>query len=601
MADGADAIGAVDRRRFVRAGIAAAVIALACAVAWSRHVARQRLVALAATAERDGDGPSLAVAMAGLDGSRASLWSAAVALESDPQPAGAWAAHASAVTALGMSRDGLRVVTGSAAGTVATWSWDGSLLERLGAHDGTVTCAALDDSGAWSGGSDGVRRWGSPGPQRIEFRDDRPIAMESLEDGVVGVSLLRQGDIVIRAGESAWAPRTADRSARDDFPAVARSADGRVTASFAGDIVEVTADGGAVTRFTTGRRVTSLALDRQGKLLLTGGDDGSVSAWRLREAPSRRCVAHAGSFGALAFLPDGELLVAAAGATGPFAIVEGSAWPGARLLPGIVAAVADERVGCLVTADERGFLTTWPLPLAESRRTWRCSDARPLALAIDAPARQVWTAAADGSIAHWSLDDGRELGRLERTASAVMGLALAGGGLRVLACEEVGDVVAWDRTTGAPRVLLSTGEPLQCLAWNEARRVLAAGDRTGRVHLAGENGHAVLQVGGRVSCVAFQPSGSLLAAAADDGVTLWEVDSGERVAFRRFPGACSLAWSSDGRRLATGSVEGCVAVLAMPAEANARGVREELERRGLSLDRVTVRQAIGATGEPPLP
>ena len=69
--------------------------------------------------------------------------------------------HAQAVTAVALSRDGTRALTGSLDHTARVWDLaDGRCLAVFDGHEGRVTAVALADGGALTAGEDGVlRHW----------------------------------------------------------------------------------------------------------------------------------------------------------------------------------------------------------------------------------------------------------------------------------------------------------------------------------------------------------------------------------------------------------------------------------------------------------
>jgi len=117
--------------------------------------------------------------------------------------------HPSAVVALSVSERGL--VTGSAAGRVAFWDWDGGLLQRVD-HDGRVEHAALSSDGkllVTSAQDRTVRVWADDGTALAQsLLGRRPAGVGFLSDGSGFLTVTVAGEI------ETWAQPT--RSLQDD-------------------------------------------------------------------------------------------------------------------------------------------------------------------------------------------------------------------------------------------------------------------------------------------------------------------------------------------------------------------------------------------------
>lgn len=260
-------------------------------------------------------------------------------------------------------------------------------------------------------------------------------------------------------------------------------------------------------------------------VLASGGRDGAVVV-------DHRTVKLAGAWvEAVAWRPDGVVLAAAAGRSVAFVGADGA-----------VAAVTDEflaTVSCVgwhpkgvqCAAGTYGGVRVIRARGARTERTlaWKGSV---LALAISPDGRRLAHGNQDASVHFWDLRRDTEL-EMSGYALKVRELAWSGDG-------------RWLATGG--------GDTVTC--WDFHRAGGPAGSRP--LELAEHTD--------RVTALAFQPGGRLLASAGRDGLLLvWQPGSGtaaphggtivEGVALT------ALAWSPDGRRLAAGGDNGTVVIV----------------------------------------
>ena len=230
-------------------------------------------------------------------------------------------AHPGTVFAVAWSPEGRTLATADAAGVVRRWPRDGDapdraeparsapLLALAWSADGRLAGGGLDEAiTIWPAGQDAPRRLASPrgsvealawSGDRLAFVTDGGALVITGADG--RPALERDLGESEALGDLAWSP------AGD---ALAIVGDRRA-------LLRVAADDGRPT--VLGRHPTavwSVAWDPQGRVVVTGGGDGSLYVWPAQGGgPAEVLPAHGDSVHALAFDPRGDRL-ASAGADG---------------------------------------------------------------------------------------------------------------------------------------------------------------------------------------------------------------------------------------------------------------------------------------------
>jgi WD40 repeat protein len=145
----------------------------------------------------------------------------------------------------------------------------------------------------------------------------------------------------------------------------------------------------------------------------------------------------------------------------------------------------------------------------------------------------------------------------------VQSLAFSRDGKHLATADAGGTIKVWDTATWHERATLSRGGlGIQGVAFSPDGRLLAAGDLGGEVSLwdwsRSQVRWASCAHGGQVRSVAFSPAGDCLASGSQDGtVKLWNARTGKVLAtLSASDGACAVAFSPDGSKLAVGTYRG---------------------------------------------
>jgi WD40 repeat protein len=443
------------------------------------------------------------------------------------------------------SRDGSRVAAVDLRGSLTLWDTaDGRRLASLGGERENVV--------AWLFSGDGTRLTASasiPEAADVILVQDAisggPVSRISLPRGYLAsgaiVAISHDGAMVATGSRQGlldlWDTATGTRLGRlaDDRLAVesiAFSPDGSRLASGSpsGRIMIWDVATRSRLRDLVGHDgiVPSLAFHPEGSRLASACLDGTVRLWQL-DGPRRLSTLDLASpLTAAAFSPDGSL-VAIAGEAAPQVEV----WR--------VDAV--ERLAVLTGTDGRVADIAWS------------PDGRMVAAAFSTPGHV-------GEARLWRIDAAGAGTSLPGHASGAVSVAFTPDRSRMVTAAADGLAMAWDTTTG--RRLWVAAEP-QRMRIERLPAVVVGGGRGvshGSVHvLDAETGGVLttLRPRGRVICLAADATGSQLAMGMAIG-TAYVVATSDGAARARLAGhddaVCAVAFSPDGRRLATGSLDG---------------------------------------------
>ena len=244
-----------------------------------------------------------ALVSAGLDGT-ARLWSLATGQERLR-----FTGHTDAITALALTSDGLRLLTGSRDGTVRLWDTDsGREIRRFTGHSHWIYSLALAPDGRFvlSGSFDGTARlWDLSTGAELQRYDGHVVAFSPN-----GRLMFTHGTLRDASGQ------VLKRFGSEGLRSAAFSEDGRllVTGSGDGSISLRRTDTGAVVRHYQGHSasVESVAISSDQRYLLSGSFDHTARLWELATGREvRRYRGHSDAVSGVAFAPDGDYLVTA--------------------------------------------------------------------------------------------------------------------------------------------------------------------------------------------------------------------------------------------------------------------------------------------------
>jgi WD40 repeat protein len=318
--------------------------------------------------------------------------------------------------------------------------------------------------------------------------------------------------------------------------------------------------------------VRNLAFSPDGKMLASGGGEGTAKLWDVPAGRERVALPVQEEVLGLAFAPDGQTLATASCARSRVSAVR--LWDVAagreRARPfevdneiRSVAFAPDGRTLALGCFDH--LVRLWE-PGAEGEAVvlpGHAAEAWSVAFAPDG--RTLASASDDHTVKLWDPATRQARATLRGHGALVSCVGFAPDG-RLLASGSYDCTVRlWDPTSGELQATLTGhSDAVRCLAFAPDGQTLASAGKEGSIKLWDvSTGRARLTLQGHrahVRAVAFAPDGRTLASAGQDRmVCLWDAATGEKLLpLEHATEAWAVAFAPDGKTLATGSKAGLI-------------------------------------------
>jgi WD40 repeat protein len=486
------------------------------------------------------------------------------------------------VQSLAFAPDGRTLVTGSRLGTVSVWEvatgqflrrWETdpqrAARGRAGADGTGAPALAFAPNGQTLATADGpVCLWQAATGKllrRLPLRQDSAWAVAFSRDGkTLAVGGLRRIHLFDLAAARELR-QFAGHPGGNRSLVFAKDGKALITGGNDGTVCLWETDSGKLRRRLLGHcgPVETVALSTDGQTVASGSDDHTVRLWdaaRGKEKCTR--VGHQGLIQTAAFSPDGRLL-ATASHDRTVRLWETATGKEIRRLrsrlgsfSGVVFTSDGKKI---LTAGADGCLRLWETATGKELREFREQPGRIESLAISPDGRLAVTGGRDNILRLWDMLAGKEVRHFGAVQGQIIRVAFAPDGKTVAAAGADNTIRLWDVATGAQVRVVGTkhGWPL-CVAFSPDGQLLATGRGDGLIRLWDVgSGEQVRELRGHrswVSALAFSPDGKTLASSCYSGaLRLWEVATG-RERFRSVghrAAVWDVAFSADGRLLAS--------------------------------------------------
>lgn len=491
------------------------------------------------------------------------------------------------VGAVATTPDGKTIAAGSDDGVIRLFNAaDGKPGLEMKGHAGEVTALRFSEEGDWllSGSADrSVRLWkvadGTPAGRLDTPHPVSAVLALAADDGPPQL-VTAGGDNLLRLWSMPAAPTSIEGEIPGPITATAATIDRKQVAVAGADkIVRLIDTSGKVTASLPAHSaaVRAIGFDSTGKILLTGGEDGSVTLAALDQPdakPAPVLTDPAGKLTAAALRPDGKQIATASG-EGRIVLWKLDA-PAPRPLgkadeAAATAGIVSPNRQLLATAGMAGgkpAVLVRNIASGEIAQTLLGAEGAITSIAFSADSARVIAGSADKTARVWTLADSKEVGKFAGHAQPLTAVALHPDGAQAISAAADGAVKLWTIAEGVETKSLAghTGAVVALTMLPSGQLATASADKTQKVFdLAAGTPVRSTDLAAAATAMSLSPDNAKLAVATDDKqVRLLNPADGAPIIAMTGPAAAanSLSFSADGKRLvSSGGAEGAAAVV----------------------------------------
>ncbi|MEH1969461.1 nSTAND1 domain-containing NTPase [Nostoc sp.] len=346
---------------------------------------------------------------------------------------------------------------------------------------------------------------------------------------------------------------------------IAWSPDGKILASGGSDgtIKLWNQDGKELRMLKDSNDVSSVSFSPDGKILASGGGDG-IKLWNL-ESRESKSLEHSNAVSSVSFSPDGKILASRGGDGIKLWNLE-SGKPKSLKHSNAVSSVSFSPDGkMLASGHNDGTIKLWSQDGKELRRLKKHNQ-QVQSVSFSPDGKILASGSLDKTIKLWRMLDGKELKSRKEHSDAVRSVVWSHDGKMLTSASIDKTVIIWG-VEGKILTTIKNSSRMESAAWNPKRNILAFGGNDGTIKLWNFEGEELKILRGHsdsVRSVNFSPDSKMLASGSDDStIKLWRtVDGKELLEIKEGHTlkVYSVAWSADGKMLASGSEDGTIQV-----------------------------------------